>query len=118
IVGCGHHAIAVSQSSQVTARNGTYTHTQDDNVVCETGAHLDISYADCSNSVFTNGIVAHMNGTITFTGGKANNNGGWGIHAVNDGHVFAESAEANNNGSSGVSTGRLGVVYFRYGKAK
>lgn len=117
IKSCGHHAIVVSQASNVTARNGTYTYAYDDNVVCETSSSLDISYSDCSNAIYHNGVIAHRTGTIIFIEGKANNNGGWGIHSVNDGHINAEGATANNNGKSGISTGRLGFVYFRWGKA-
>lgn len=117
IKSCGHHAIVVSQASSVTARNGVYTHSLDDNVVCETSSSLDISNSNCSHAKFHNGVIAHRTGTIIFIGGKSNNNGGWGIHAVNDGHINAESAEAINNGKSGVSTGRLGYVYFRWGKS-
>lgn len=117
ITGCGHHAVVASQGSAVTARNGKYTHTQDDNVVCETGASLDISGSDCSYSHFTNGVVAHKNGNVTFTEGTAHNNASWGIHAVNDGHVNAEGTSVKFNGNSGISTGRLGVIYFRFGTA-
>lgn len=116
-LGCGHHALVVTQSSIVTARNGEFKNTQDDNVVCESGARLDISGSDCSGAIHNNGIVAHKGGTIIFIDGIANNNGGWGIHAVNDGYINAEGATANGNGKSGISTGRLGRVYFRYGQA-
>ena len=115
IISCGHHAIVVSQASSVTARSGVYTLAYDDNVVCETSSSLDISYSDCSNARYHNGIVAHRTGNIIFIEGKANNNSGWGIHAVNDGHINAEGATSNGNGKSGISTGRMGYVYFRWG---
>lgn len=117
IIGCGHHAIVVSQASSVTARSGEYTHAYDDNVVCETGSNLDISGASCSHAIYHNGLVAHKTGTIIFVNGKAENNGSWGIHAVNDGRVNAEGAVTKNNGASGISAGRMGYVYFRYGKS-
>lgn len=117
ITGCGHHSMVVSQASSVTAKNGEYTHANDDNVVCETGSNLDISYSTCSYAKYHNGLVAHKTGTIIFVDGKAENNGSWGIHAVNDGHVNAEGAVVKNNNASGVSAGRMGYVYFRFGKS-
>lgn len=117
IIGCGHHSVVVSQGSDVTARKGEFTHANDDNVVCETGSNLDISSSTCSHAKYHNGLVAHKTGTIIFVDGIAENNGSWGIHAVNDGHVNAESAVVKNNGASGISSGRLGYIYFRYGKS-
>lgn len=117
IKSCGHHAIVVSQASSVTARNGVYTHALDDNVVCETSSSLDISFSDCSYAKWHNGVIAHRGGTLIFIEGKAHDNGGWGVHAVNDGHINAERATVKNNGKSGISTGRMGYVYFRWGKS-
>lgn len=117
ITGCGHHSVVVSQASSVTAKKGEYTHANDDNVVCETGSNLDISGSTCSYAKYHNGLVAHKTGTIIFVDGKAENNGSWGIHAVNDGHVNAEGSVVKNNSASGISAGRLGYIYFRFGKS-
>lgn len=114
---CGHHAIVVSQSSSVTAKDGEYCYCNDDNVVCETASSLDISGSNCSYATFHNGVIAHRGGKIIFRNGIARDNGGWGLHAVNDGHINAESARVSGNGKSGCSIGRLGYLYFRHGKS-